>query len=341
MISRFFSGDRTGIDIGSGSIKIVRIAPGPRPKLRTAAIVELPAGREGRSLSAELLSLLAAKKIGSRHVATQMPGKDLTIRSVVLPKMPSEELREAVRWEAKRHISYPLDAALVEYLVLGEKREGAADKYDVLLVAAERARVSEPLAPFGEAKIAVSAVDSNALALRNVLRTNRRLCEGNVLEVDIGAGKTEINIYGSGALRFSRCLESGGLDMTRQLAEGLGKGLAEAEAMKLQADLLARTEQDLAADIVRSRLDGLLMEIRRSVDYYRTTFREQGVREAVLTGGVALVKGIADYCSRALDFPVTVDDPFAGLACPDGLRNEFGLLAPRFSTAVGLALRNR
>src|SRR3989337_507670 len=210
----------TGIDIGAGAIKVVRLARGGRrPKLLSAGLVEFPLDpAKTRSVTADLKYLLSGKKIGGKNVFTLMPGKQLTIRSLILPKMPQAELREAVRWESKRHISYPLDAALVEYLVTGERREGLVEKSDVLLVAAERKAAVAFLTPFQEAGVAVSTVDANPLALRNGLRLRRKGERKNVLLIDMGAGKTEIDIYQGDALRFSRCLETGGLAMTRAVS---------------------------------------------------------------------------------------------------------------------------
>jgi Tfp pilus assembly PilM family ATPase len=51
------------------------------------------------------------------------------------------------------------------------------------------------------------------------------------------------------------------------------------------------------------------------------------------------MRGASAYFSQALGFPVALDDPFDGLLCPDSLKEEFGPMAPRFSAAVGLALR--
>lgn len=329
----------TGIDVGAGSIKAVRIKPGKRPALTAAAMIEFPLGSERESVSADLRYLLSEKKIGGGNIITQMPGRDLTIRSLSLPRMPLEELREAARWEAKRHISYPLDTALVEYLITGERRDGAVEKYDILMVAAEESRVREHLAPFDEARIRVSAVDANALALRNVFRLRESPGDVNTLVVDIGAGKTEINIFKGGVLRFSRCLESGGLDMTRAVADAMGTGLPEAEAKLRSLSPAASANEDQAIDVVRTRLDGLLMEIRRSVEYYKTTFREKEVERTVLTGGIALMRGIREYFAGSLTGPVELDEPFNGLSCKDALLAEFGPIAPRFSAAVGLALR--
>jgi type IV pilus assembly protein PilM len=337
----FGSNDITGIDIGAGSIKVVRLARGGRrPKLLSAALVELsldPA--QATAISAELRRLKSLKKLGRGNIATLMPGKDLTIRSFTMPKMPLTELGEAVRWEAKRHVSYPLDAAQVEYLIVGEKQEGAVSKYDIVMIAAERGKVIEHLAPLDEAGIKVSAVDANALALRNVLRLCKKPDEANILVVDMGAGKTEINVFKSGSLRFSRCIESGGLDMTRAVAEARGIGLPEAEEIKRCLNVLTPSEHDQAVAAVRIRIDTLLMEIRRSVEYYKTTYREKGVESMILTGGVSLMPGIGEYCAQALEQAVEIDQVFDGLSCKKNLLEELGALAPRFSAAVGLALR--
>ncbi len=333
--------DITGIDIGSGSIKVVRIAGGGKPRLLAAGLVELSLDPlKAAVVAADLKYLLSGKKFRGKDNVTLMPGKDLTIRSLTLPKMPQAELREAVRWESKRHISYPLDAALVEFLVVGEKREGLADKYDILMVAAERGTVVERLTPFREAGIAVSAVDANPLALRNSLRLREKGDETNTLVVDIGAGKTEMDIFKGGALRFSRCLETGGRDITRAVSERLGVGLEDAEAAKHKADLLSSPEDDHLVAAVRGALDGVLLEIRRSVDYYKATFREKGIDRMILTGGVSLMSGIKDYFSLSFEWPIELDDPFAGLVYKKKVMGE-GLrpLSPRFSAAVGLALR--
>lgn len=332
--------DITGIDVGAGSIKVVRVRRGRRPRLLAAAIVETPLEPgTGYGTAGDLRFLLSDTNATKRRVMTHLPSRHLTIRSLVLPKMPEKELREAVRWESKRHISYALDGAQVAYVVVGERREGATDRLEVLMVAAERNAVTEHLTPFREAGIDVAAVDANPLALRNVFRLRMKAEGGNTMIVDMGAGKTEINIFKGAGLRFSRCVETGGLDMTRALAEELKVSLDEAEAAKRRVDLLGPAAEDHVADVVRRRLDILLLEVRRSAEYYKTTFREAGLDRTVLTGGVALLTGIKEYVAPSLEGPVEVCAPFAALACTPGLLQEFAPLGPRFSTAVGLALR--
>jgi len=337
----FGTSDITGVDIGNGSIKIVRIAGGRKPRVLAAAIVEFPLDRtEAPGVSTDLRFLFSGKKFRNARVITVMPGKHLTIRSLSMPAMPPQELVEAMRWEAKRHISYPLDAAIVEYLVTGERREKPVSKFDVVLIAAERRAVLEHLAPFQEANVKVAVVDANPLAIRNVLRVRPKPDQRNVVVVDIGAGKTEIDIFQDGAPRFSRCLETGGIEMTRAIAADAGMELHDAEAKKHRVNVLAPPEQNPASAAVRSVLDTILVEVRRSIDYYQATFREQAVDRLVLTGGGALMAGMKDYVSRTINIPAELDSPFEGLAVrKNAVTQDIRALSPRFTAAIGLALR--
>lgn len=333
------SNDITGIDVGAGSIKIVRMTTGARPSLLSAEILELPFDAASDGIAAGLVSLLTGKKIKSKKVVTQISGRHLTVRHLTLPRMPQADLREAVRWESKRFISYPLDDALIEYLITGERLEGAVEKFDLLMVAAPRTSVAEHVRPFIGAGLEVTAVDANALALRNVLRLRDIRSEANVLVVDLGAGKTEINVYRDGNLRFSRYLETGGLDITRAIAGLLGEGLQEAEEMKQRTDVLSPSGDNAVADLVRNRLDDLSLEIWRSLEYYKTTFREPHVERMILTGGGSLMSGITDYFARTFEGKVERDVPFAALSSRKKILQQFEPLAPRLSAAVGLSLR--
>ncbi|MDH4163659.1 MAG: type IV pilus assembly protein PilM [Nitrospirota bacterium] len=334
-----FGTDITAIDVGAGSVKFVRISGGKRPELLAAGLLELPLEPEKREDTAAALRLfLAGKKTGKR-VVTMLPGARLAIRQLTLPKMPLPELNEAVRWESKRQLSYPLDEAVIEFLIQGEKREGAVDKYDVLFVAAERSAVYDHLAPFERAGIKVEAVDAHPLALRNGFRLRDEPEDANVLLADLGAGNTEINVFRAGRLLFSRCIETGGIDATRAMADGLGVNADEAEAIKLQTNVAVAPDNDQAAAIMRKGLDSMLREIRRSAEYFRTAFRERAVEKFLLTGGGALTPGVAEYFSRSLAGVVELDAPFARLSVPAKVAAEFGPAAPRFAAAVGAALR--
>jgi Tfp pilus assembly PilM family ATPase len=63
------------------------------------------------------------------------------------------------------------------------------------------------------------------------------------------------------------------------------------------------------------------------------------VEGTLLTGGVSLMQGLKEYFVQSLEGAVELDRPFEGLSLKKNILDEFGPMAPRFSAAVGLALR--
>lgn len=338
-------GQVVGVDIGAGAVKVVRLSRGRnRVVLESAGLTEIASDQAFQPawVSEALRKLLSGAGIAPKGLVTAVPGRDATIRSLLLPKMPREELREALRWEVKKHIHFPLEEAQLDYLVMREIDELGTKKYEVLLVAVEKETVRSHLEYFrgvGE----VRAVDLNALAVAEAYRWNHAP-EGppeaeNVMVVDIGAGKTEISLLKQGMLRFTRYVPSGGNAITEALQKtDPTMTFSQAETLKrtTEFDLLQGSGERI--DALRPTLDRLIVEIQRSLDYYRAQFRERTLQEVVLTGGGSLLKGFREYLASYFDCPVKLDNPFAKIHVGRGMPNLQEDL-PRFSVALGLALR--
>jgi len=48
---------------------------------------------------------------------------------------------------------------------------------------------------------------------------------------------------------------------------------------------------------------------------------------------------VKEYFAQSLEGTVKIDQPFECLTCRQSMQEEFGPVAPRFSAAIGLALR--
>ncbi len=93
-----------------------------------------------------------------------MPGHLSFVRTINLPPMPKGELKEAVKWEVKRQLSYPQEEAVYDYIAAP-----VADGIVVTFASAERKNVQRYIAPFKEAGLKVVAVDVNPLCLIRAL----------------------------------------------------------------------------------------------------------------------------------------------------------------------------
>jgi type IV pilus assembly protein PilM len=75
-------------------------------------------------------------------------------------------------------------------------------------------------------------------------------------------------------------------------------------------------------------------------NYYDQSGREKTLDKIILTGGGALLGGFLDkYLTKVLDIRTYVGDPWARVVYPEELSPVLHEIGPRFSVALGLAMR--
>jgi Tfp pilus assembly PilM family ATPase len=90
-------------------------------------------------------------------------------------------------------------------------------------------------------------------------------------------------------------------------------------------------------EVLGPDVDRLVVEIQRSVDYYRAQAHDGALEALWLGGGTSLMPGFVEYVARFFDTKVARFNPFEGMDC-SGIRLDVDALAPRFISSVGLAI---
>lgn len=351
-----------GLDIGKSSIKVVHLASTRKGLvIRHAGLTELPPPEPEGGEDADqgvpivLYDIFKDNRLRRQKIAINFMGSNPVIRYLLLPKMPKDELAEAVRWEAKKLMPLPLEEMVLDYLVIGETQERDLKRIEVLMVAGERTAILNQMESFKRINLPVTAMDVNPLALFNALKLNYRSdLDQNMVFVDIGAGKMDINISKRGVLRFTRNVQLGGEEITRAIMNAMHVEREEAEQMKREKGLAgmptpggdsgesgegAENPDRELQEAIKREVDRMILETQRSMDYYRAQFREGSARKIILMGGVCLMPGFQEYFASYFDAGVELDDPFSEIVFEEGAFAEIRPLAPMFSASVGLALR--
>ncbi len=339
-----------GIDIGNASIKVVRLEGSSRSvRLSYAGLAELAKESSEDKAEDALKSLLDEAGIRKERIGVVFTGYTPTIRYLTLPKMPKDELSEAVKWEAGKIINLPMEGMIIDFLVMGEIDDRNIRKYEILVVAVEKNTVFGNMALFKKLGIQISLLTVNPLSLLNIVKRNYKSYEGNIVYVDIGAGKMDINVSMKGVLKFTRNIYMGGSNITKAIAERGHISLNEAESLKKEMGvrLLAATQtteageaniEEKSGEAVKSVVDSFILEIQRSIDFYRAQFREGTMQKIILSGGAALTPNLKDYLAAFFDAPVVIDNPFFNIAYNKETFRSMEGITPRFSTAAGTAL---
>jgi cell division protein FtsA len=190
-----------------------------------------------------------------------------------------------------------------------------------------------------------SVVVAGVAAARAAL--SEKQIENGVALIDIGGSTTNIAIYEEGDLQYAAVVPIGGINITNDLAIGLKTDPEIAEKLKIEhaSALFNRDPSGVSLkyndqihnfsmsdmdEIVEARLEELFSMVNKELQ--RAGRAGKLPNGAVLTGGTAHLKGIAEYAKNAL-----------GLAVRVGHVDDYGsvtdnICEPQFATAIGLML---
>jgi cell division protein FtsA len=193
---------------------------------------------------------------------------------------------------------------------------------------------------------------SGLAAARAVLMDNLR--ENGVVLIDIGGTTTNIAVYEEGDLIHTAILPIGSNNITNDLAIGLKTDLEIAERVKIEhavaapelrrgssgsisvkigSGTTARTLQfdaEIIDEVVEARLAEIFELVNHELKKIKRLAKLPG--GAVLTGGGAKLRGIADYAREVLSMNAHVGQipKFGGM--------DDKVSGPEFATAIGLML---
>ena len=247
---------------------------------------------------------------------TQLPCNglvELSTYSLLLvekPDVPDAELAAAMRWRVKDLIDYPVDEAVVDVFEVPPQSGGgqAAMTYVVVARAAAVKNLADVLLDAGAA---LRNIDIPELALRNVAALLPEDISGVAL-VHLGPQRGLITLSRQATLYMSRRIDMG-------------------------SDVLLNAGTTTLTSEIEARLDTIVIEVQRSLDYYDRHFAQAPIGTLVLAPLPQPVAGICEYLGSQLGLTVRILDLNKVVDSQTPLSNE--VQAHCFAT-VGAALRD-
>lgn len=202
---------------------------------------------------------------------------DYSLLMVEAPDVQPEELRSAVRWRIKDLIDFHIDDAVIDVFEVPNLKTTGTNRM-MYVVAARSEQVKRQIDRLVKAGLNLDIIDIPELALRNIAAI---LPEdvGGVALVYIGQKSGLITITRQETLYLSRRIETG-LDDLPETAIHTGD------------------EQ-----VIESWLDGIVIEIQRSLDYYESHFSLPQVSGLVLAPTGRNLPKAGVYLSSQLGLP--------------------------------------
>jgi type IV pilus assembly protein PilM len=343
-----------GLKIGGSQIAAACVANNGSARLEQIARAPLAHGiisggelRDIPALADALRTFFDESGLPRRGVRLGVASSRIGVRSIELPAIENEEqFLNAVRFRAQEALPIPLDEAVLDYRVLGEREaEGGQRLRRVLLVVAHRELVDRYMEACRLADVTLSGIDLEAFALLRALAQPADRDQSALVAVSIGYERTTLAVSDGRICEFARMLEWGGNDLDAGLAKVLGLSEAEVEPLKRSLSLAGGDApegltSEQAAAAVESLLHGietLVRELVSSLTYYQSQPGSLAIGEIVLTGGGAELAGLPEELARQLGVPVRLGDPLGRLELTHPVdETEIGSLA----IAVGLGIED-
>jgi type IV pilus assembly protein PilM len=339
-----------GIDIGKSAIKVAEVRRTARGiELRRFGVAPTPPGSvEGglildqQAVASTVRDVLRHAGVRTRRAVVSVTGQNVLARVLRLPPIPPEEVKQAIRWEAERHLPFPVDEAVIDVQTVREVTENGVRQLEVLLAAAPEALVLTHIRTLEGASLVVDAVEVGALAMARGLGQTE--AAGTHVLVNLGASTTDVAVVQDGVPQFTRTILLGGDALTRVITQLLQADAATAEEAKIRyglgweeapADL---PEGAYATDVAQA-LAELITQVRRSLDFYRAQFAGVVISDMIICGGGSGLRHLDHHLSNELELPVTIANPLAYVRPPSSREQDARAVAPQLTVATGLALR--
>ena len=321
-----------GLDIGTSTVKLVKL------KFTKEQIELCNFYLEPIQPDLGPVLKMVTESCETKKVNISVSGPVTVIRYATFLKMNAEELKQALRFEAAKHIPFSIEEVNLDSYIL--KEDLTENKMLVLLAAVKKDFINQRLKLIQDIGFNANIVDIDSIALINAFNFNypqeQNLEHKAVALLNIGSSISNLNILEDGIPRLSRDIHTSGNNFTQKLADIFAMDFKSAENLKLNPG--QEKLQSIIAT-VEPVFNNLANEIRVSFDYYESQ-SASSVAKIFLSGGGGQLSGLKDILANLLGIEVQYWNPLNKISITDSIESKkLEALSSQLAVAIGLALR--
>lgn len=334
-----------GLDIGTSAMKAVwmesqgngyfldAVITTPTPE--KGMLSESPLDQE--QIAQSIRSMVSEAGITAKLVNIALPEGQVYTRVIEMPALSDKELQSAIYWEAEQYIPVPLSTITLDYRVLNRPQtpqEG--NKMDVLLVGAPTALIDKYEKILNLSGLTIASVETEILSVIRSIVIGDNFPSS--LVINMGATSTSLAIVRKGLLSFTYSIPTGGNAITRAIASDFGFPLQQAEQYKRIYGLSAENLEGKIGKAAQPVLSLTIAEMKKALAFYSEKFPSDPIRQAILSGGGAMLPGLTTYLTSAVGLETLISNPWKVLVS-EKVPKDIVDNASTYNIAVGLAIR--
>lgn len=327
-----------GIDLGSKFLKICKIL-NLNQKNKDYSIVSAMVDvskLEGGEKTASIAAILKKLDLEKDSVYLSVGGKDIINREIIFPrnKINSKNIKNEIKVEIENTITENLNNMYSSYTIF----KNISDKEcNVLFSAVPKEKINEKFSLFETIEdISVVGVTLEDFALANAFITFGPEYKNSesVILINIGHKITNIVALCNKEIVFTKDVEFGGADITKEIAASYSITEKMAEELKRREDLRQKVLFNMK-NVLKKTLPSLVETMFRTIEHCVTRQTIISLDRIVITGGGALTEGIDSFIEETLGVPTTKWNPLENNKVAGYINKDLGFFLP---VSLGLAL---
>lgn len=348
-----------GIDIGSRSVNIVQLAKSSEDlHIHEADIMMLPSEKvlDAGTIKDALSDLIKRNNFKGKTVVSRMPPSLVSIIPVKISPREGELLEQAIVREAKEHITYPVEEAVIDYLPISNSAEGSDESRKVLLILVKRCDVISYMDLFRKAGLKVDAIDIGPNAIRRAVSIFIRPLGKRIMIINIGDENSFSTILWDDSILIDRKMGWGERNIIEMLVSNLDIDHEEARKILFKYgidcsstpfvffkdDTYEMPDENIPAhifDIVSPCMEELNKEIEKMLIYCTSEMKGTMIDQIYLMGSGGFIRYLNLYLQKSFGFDVRLLEPEGIFTHTKDVKRMVKDNLTTFITAIGLALR--
>src|SRR5207244_3986232 len=302
-----------GLKIGASQLAAARVANNGSAELLQVAREPLEAGivvggelRDPDALAAALKEFFTKHKLPKRGVRLGIANNRIGVRTFEIVGIHDpKQLANAIRFRAQEALPIPIDEAVLDYHVLGERVDDEGQPVRrILLVVAYRELIDRYVDACKKAGIGLVGIDLEAFALLRALQAPQEGvgtdATAALVVVAIGHERSTFAVSDGRVCACTRVQEWAGSALNVAIARAVDSAPSEVEGAtralawtdEMVPEGLTAEQAKSARDSMRRAIKTFARELVSSLQYYQNQAGSLGIGEIVLTGGTAHLPGL-------------------------------------------------
>lgn len=337
-----------GLDIGFTSIRLVSLAQ-EKEQSKLLSLGSIASSQPGiisdadadlENLAKAIKKLFEATNISQKEVIVALPESKVFTRVIDdLPYLSDEELSSAIRYASEEFIPMPLSDVNLNWQVLIRSGTKGKDAKTVVLVIASPKREAEKyMKVLNLAGLKPRAMETEVIAVTRSLVGNNPFSPSTLI-MQLGTFTTDFATVSKGLIWLTRSISTGGLVLTRALAQHFNFEIAQAEQYKKIYGLLEDQLGGKVFEALKPFVNLIASEGKKVIQAFETKYPQNPIKRVVLSGGGAKMPGLVIYLANIFGLEVQEADPWYSIVKDKTAAGRLAQDASAYSVAVGLALR--